>query len=82
MQRVHTSVLLLLYRRYSPVWVLASSMVSKQQILFRGEVVSSTLNPQPAGPGTTFCLIPSFDLSNMGDATRRLHSRQHSSPGH
>jgi hypothetical protein len=55
---------------------------SHNSTFLRGWVSSPTSNSQPGGPGTTFSLAPTLDLSCMGGPTRSLRSRQHSSPGH
>jgi hypothetical protein len=52
-------VLLLAYRRYEPVRVLASTMLVLR-LDSRDIVVSPTPNPQPGGPGTTLRLTPTL----------------------
>jgi hypothetical protein len=49
---------------------------------FLGEVVAPSQNPNLEDQKLHFVWPLPFDLSGMGDPTRSLRSRQHSSPGH
>jgi hypothetical protein len=49
---------------------------------YREGVVSPTPNPKRGGIDTIFVWSLPFDLSGMDGPARRLHLRQHSSPGH
>jgi hypothetical protein len=78
-------LLLLLYWRYNPVSVLASSIGCGGFVTVDISGVGLTA-PRPApnleDQGLHFVWPLPFDLFGMGSSTRSLRSHQHSTPGH